>query len=132
MEHDSCNGVFGVGIDWAALEALGIQAVITAHGQVVPLRVGVNATFHLADTSPMNICRVAVLLIAGDLAGAASNAFRHVEVETVLLPFGQRPIRDESRGHARGPKAGEGAAGQAHQRVIHAGLCTFVQRQCHS
>jgi hypothetical protein len=62
--------------------------VITAHGQVVALGVGINAALNLPDASPMNVCRVAVLLIAGDLTGAAPDTFRHVEVETVLLPFG--------------------------------------------
>jgi hypothetical protein len=88
MEHDSRNRVFGVGVNWAALETLCIQAVITAHGQVVALGVGINAALNLPDASPMNVRRVTVLLVAGDFTGAASNAFRHVEVETVLLPFG--------------------------------------------
>ena len=49
------------------------------------LVVGPGAAFDLADAAPANVGRVAVLFVAGDLAGPAANALGHVEVEAILL-----------------------------------------------
>ena len=46
---------------------------------------GPGAAFDLADAAPAKIGGVSVLLVAGDLAGTAADALRHVEVEAVLL-----------------------------------------------
>jgi hypothetical protein len=44
-----------------------------------------GASFDLADATPAKISRIAVLLVAGDLAGAASDAFGHIEVKAILF-----------------------------------------------
>ena len=85
VQDDAGDGIFGVGIDGAAFDAVGVEAVVAAHGEIVAMRVGVGAAFDLADAAPANVGGVAVLLVAGDLAGAAADALGHVEVEAVLL-----------------------------------------------
>ena len=45
---------------------------------------------------PVDVDRIAVLLVARDLAGAAADAFRHVEVEAVLLAGLEGAVRDKA------------------------------------
>ncbi len=97
VEHDAGDGVFRVGVDRAALEAVGVEAVVAAHGEIVALRVGIGAAFDLADAAPDDVGGVAVLLVAGDLAGAAADALGHVEVEAILFAFFERARGDEAR-----------------------------------
>ena len=95
MQHDACDWIFGVGIDRAALQAIGIEAMVAAHREVVAAGVGVDAAFNLADAPPANICGISVLLVAGNLAGAAADALRHIEVEAVLLSWLERTLGNE-------------------------------------
>ena len=37
VQHDAGDRIFGVGIDRAALEAVGIEAMVAAHGEIVAL-----------------------------------------------------------------------------------------------
>ena len=64
--------------------------------------VGIDAPFKLADTAPVDIRRVTVLFVTGDLAGAAADALRHVEVEPILFPRLQAALGNEGMDDARG------------------------------
>jgi hypothetical protein len=50
-----------------------------------PLRERIGAAFDFTDPAPVNMRRISVLLIARDFTAMASNALRHVEVESILL-----------------------------------------------
>ena len=67
--------------------------MIAAHGEVVAVGVGPCAAFDLADAPPAEVGGVAVLLVAGDLAGAAADALGHVEVEAILFAGLERDAR---------------------------------------
>ncbi len=94
--------------------------------------IGVGAAFNLADAAPANLCRVSVLLVAGNLAGAAADALGHVEVEAVLLSWLERPFGNEHRGERRqgGRRRREWLEEvvecQANERVAASVLCAFV------
>ena len=49
------------------------------------LRVRIPAAFNFADAPPIDVCRIAVLLVARDDATLAADAFRHVKVKAILL-----------------------------------------------
>jgi hypothetical protein len=120
VEDDAGDGVFGVGVDGAALDALGAEAVIAAHGEVEALGVGVGTAFDFADAAPAQVGRGIVLLVAGDLAGAATDAFGHVEVEAVLFAGFEGAGWDEGGfyfGLRWGGEEFEAVLGQAHNRV---------------
>jgi hypothetical protein len=75
--------------------------VIAAHREIVAERVGVSAALDLADATPEDVGRVAVLLVAGDDTTLAANAFGHVEVEAVLFAgAGRRREREIERNAA--------------------------------
>jgi hypothetical protein len=94
--------------------------------------VGVDAALDLTDSAPEDVGRIAILLIACDLAGAASNAFSYVEVEAVLFAFGEGAIGDqlrvESGDNVRGLEGlAEIGKRHAYDGVAAAVLCAFVQ-----
>ena len=62
-----------------------LKAMVAAHGKVVAIGIGIDAAFDLANTPPAEIGGVTVLLVAGDLAGAAADAFGHIEMKAILL-----------------------------------------------
>ena len=95
VKDDSGDGVFGIGIDRAALDAVGAEAMVAAHREIEALGVRVGAAFDLADAPPADVGGRVVLLVAGDLAGAAADALGHVEVEAVLFAGFERTLRDE-------------------------------------
>jgi hypothetical protein len=66
--------------------------VVAAHGEVESLRERIRTTLDFAYSSPVNFEKVAVLLRARYFAAAATDALRHVEVESVLLAW-PRPNR---------------------------------------
>jgi len=68
--------------------------VITAHGEVVALSVGVVAAFEVAHRTPVDCGRIAVLLVAGYDAALATDALRHVKVEAVLFAGCKRACRN--------------------------------------
>jgi len=68
--------------------------VITAHREVVALSIGVIAALDVAHCTPVNCGRIAVLLVAGYDAALATDAFRHVKVEAVLLAGCKRAHRN--------------------------------------
>jgi hypothetical protein len=59
--------------------------MIATHGQVVPHGVRVDAALDLAHAAPLNLSRVAVLLVARDHTALATDALRHIQVEAILL-----------------------------------------------
>jgi hypothetical protein len=61
----------------------------------MPADIRIGPTFDFTDAAPMDICRIAVLFIACDLAGAAADALRHIEVEAVLFAGRKWTIREE-------------------------------------
>ncbi len=85
MQHDAGDWIFFVSIDRAALEAVGGEAVVAAHREIVASGVRPGAAFDLADAPPANVGGISVLLVARDLAGAAADALRHIEVKAILF-----------------------------------------------
>ena len=69
--------------------------MVATHRKIVTARIGVNATLDFADAPPVKICRITVLFITRDFAGAAAYALRHVEVEAVLLSGRERTVRHQ-------------------------------------
>jgi hypothetical protein len=108
--------------------------MVAAHGEVEAVGVRPYATFDFADTAPAKIGWGIVLLVAGDLAGTAANAFGHVEVETVLFAGFERAIGDECGFDFylwRRRKELDAILRQAHDGVRGVGLCEFVERKRH-
>ena len=97
MIHDPGQRIFGISFHGTADQAGRLEAVIAAHRQVPALGFGINSAFDLADTAPVELRRVAVLLIAGHDAAFAADALGHVEVEAVLLAGFGRAARHERR-----------------------------------
>lgn len=95
VDDDAGEGVLGVGVYWAAANAVCVEAVVAGHGKIGAMGVGEGAAFELADAPPLDIGGVAVLLVAGDLTGAAADALGHVEVEAVLLAGVEGAVGDE-------------------------------------
>ncbi len=85
VANDARDVVLRVGVHRAARHARRLEAVIAAHREIVPLGVRVNSALDLAYASPEDVCRIAILLIAGDHTALAADALRHVEVEAILL-----------------------------------------------
>jgi hypothetical protein len=67
--------------------------MVAAHRKIEALGEGIRATLDLSDSPPVDLERVTVLLGARDLAAAAADAFRHVEMKPVLLA---RPRPDDA------------------------------------
>src|SRR6185437_12494400 len=104
---------------------------IAAHGKVVPAGVRVRAAFDLSNPPPANVCWVAILLVARDLAGAAANALVHVEVKAVLLArvkrsLGNKLLRGNRNRCRKFKKAGQC---QTYEGVAVSILCSILQRQ---
>ena len=132
VEDDAGDGVFGVGVDGAAFDALGIETVVATHGEIVPLGVGVGATFDLADASPADVGGVTVLLVAGDLAGAAADALGHVEVEAELLVGQEGALGDEGVYYLwTEGRFAEIIEGHANERAIATGECAIMKWKGH-
>jgi hypothetical protein len=135
VKDDARDGILFVRVHGAAAEAIGREAVIASHREVVTLRVGPRAAFDLADPSPTKMCRVAVLLVARYLAGTATNALCHVEVETVLFA-GKKLARRDKRsldfcGSGQLRKHLEAFLGQAHNGIVCVSVCEFVKWERH-
>jgi len=128
VQNDAGNGVLRVCLDRAAFDAVGVETVIAAHGEVVALGVGIDSSLDLADATPENIGRVAILFVARDLAGATPDALRHIEVEAVLFAFTQRTIWDKEGAHGVCGLEGlvEVCERHAYDGVAAAILCAFV------
>ena len=101
VQNQAGESVFGVRGDRTALEAGRLQAVITCHGEVQALGVGIRSAFDLTYLAPVDFEWISVLFRTGDLAAAAADALRHVEVEPVLLTWGWRPGGDVARRSSR-------------------------------
>jgi hypothetical protein len=101
-------GVLGVGVDRTAAHARRVDALIAAHREIGPLRMGIEAAFDLADAAPVDRRGVAVLLVARDDAALAPDAAAHVEVKPVLFAGAGRARRHRPGERARG-------AGGVHQ-----------------
>ena len=140
MKHDARDWILLVCIDRTALQTFGVQAMIASHGKVVALRVWIGAPFDLAYPSPAKVGRIAVLFVAGHLAGAAPDALGHVEVEAILFSLFERSCRNQRRA-GRWDPGGNGhriserslfdaktCEGQAHQAFV-AGLGSIMKWQ---
>jgi hypothetical protein len=71
--------------------------MVAAHRKVVTARIRVNPAFDFADTPPVKVCGITVLLVTCHLAGAAADALRHIEVKAVLLSRRERAVRHQRR-----------------------------------
>src|SRR4030095_6271036 len=85
VDHNAGDGILRVGIYRATLQTRRLKAVIAAHGQVQPLRIGVPSAFDFADATPIDLSGISVLLVASDDTAFTANTLRHVEVKAVLL-----------------------------------------------
>ena len=101
MKNDAGDWVLGVSLDGAAFDAVGVEAVVATHGQIVAEGVGIGSAFEFADTTPVDVVGIAVLFVAGDFAGAAADALGHVEVKTVLFALLEDALGDQGVDHAR-------------------------------
>jgi hypothetical protein len=95
VKHDASNGVLLIGINRTTMKAVGRETVIATHREIETRRERPGTAFDLANTSPMNLCRIAILLIASHLARAAPDALRHVEVKSILLAGTERSLGDK-------------------------------------
>jgi hypothetical protein len=63
----------------------------------MPAGCRICASLDLSYAPPKNVCRITVLLVACDYAAFAADAFRHVEMKSVLLARGRNPQRYRRR-----------------------------------
>jgi hypothetical protein len=61
---------------------------------VQALRVRIPAAFNLANTPPIDLGGISVLLVASDDATLAADALRHIKVKAVLFPQLQTAFRN--------------------------------------
>jgi hypothetical protein len=87
----------------------------------------IRATFNLPHPPPVDVHRIAVLLVASDFTALAADAFGHVEVEPILLTGLERPQWDQRRlGVGPASRSGWSAgAGKVIVRIV--GACSFEQ-----
>ena len=85
--------------------------MIAAHRKKESLRVRINATFHFANSAPLQVRRIVVLFIAGDLTTVAADATGHVEVESILLAWVGRSLWDALLRRSRAIPGGSDSVG---------------------
>src|SRR5205814_9812208 len=83
----------------------GLQAMVTAHGQMQALRIRVPPAFDFADPPPIDVRGISVLLVASNNATLAADALRHVKVKAILLARFQYALRNSRRGVVNGSGA---------------------------
>src|SRR5579862_594719 len=71
---------------------------IATHRQVQAMSIRIPTTLNLSNSTPVDVRRVAVLLVAGHNATLATDALRHVEVKTILLARFRRASGDSGDG----------------------------------
>jgi hypothetical protein len=76
---------FDVTLCRTALETLGVDTVVTAHGVEELESVGELAHLHLTHTPPLNISWVSVLFVTCNFTAVAAYASSCIEVKAVLL-----------------------------------------------
>jgi hypothetical protein len=86
--NDSGFFIFDVGIHRTTDEARRLQAMIAGHGNKVATGAAVALGLKLPDSTPNNVYGCVVLFMAGHLTALTPDALGHVEVKSVLLPFG--------------------------------------------
>jgi hypothetical protein len=117
MQDNARGWIFCVRLDRAPLHAFRIQTVIASHRQVAALRVGPCSSFNLTKAPPVNLGWIAVLLIAGNLAGAAADALGHVEVKAILFTLLQFALWNEAWRRDRRPFQNARRSDQIKDRV---------------
>lgn len=92
------------------------------------LCVRINSALNLAHTSPENIRRIPVLLIACNHAALASDALRHIEVKPVLLTRTRTPQRSAAcAGSAEGDRLANGCTRRCNRNEAF-GLFSSIQK----
>jgi len=76
--------------------------MIATHRKMEALCVGIPAAFDFSDTPPIDIRRIAILLVAGDDTALTADTFRHVEMKAVLLAESEGTPRNAGRGGIEG------------------------------
>jgi hypothetical protein len=94
MQNDTGDRILRVRVDRTAGQTGGLDAMIAAHRQMQPLGVRVPSTLDFTDSSPVDVGRIAVLLVASDNTTLATDALGHVEMKSVLLPRQESTLRD--------------------------------------
>ena len=94
VQHHASDGILGEGVHGTAFQTRRLHAVIAAHGKIRTVCIRVPAAFDLPDSSPIDIRRIAVLLVASNDAALAADAFGHVKVKAVLLAGQRRALRN--------------------------------------
>ena len=120
VAHDARDRILGVGINRTALQAGRLEAVIAAHGEIRAARRRKPSALDFTNAAPIDLCGIAVLLVAGDDAALAADAQPHVHVEAVLLAGAGRTI-----GHA----FAFAASPRRRNKLLPAGLDPLEQRQ---
>jgi hypothetical protein len=76
--------------------------VITSHGKVKTLCIRIPPTFEFAHASPVNVCGIGILFIAGDHAALAADTPRHVEMKAILFARVEGTLGNSGLGWTRG------------------------------
>jgi hypothetical protein len=134
VQNNACMGILFVGIHGTAAETVCRKAMIAPHGKVVARSIRPRSSLNLSNTPPAQIGRIAVLLVACDLAGAAADAFGHIEMKAILLSR-----RELSRGNERVhyldgrllPHHFKAVLRQTHNGTGSIGVREFMERKRH-
>jgi hypothetical protein len=94
--------------------------------------IGIPPAFDFSDAPPVDLCGIAVLLVARNYATLASDALRHVEIEAVLFTRLREALRNARNRRQRSnfiqAFAGPVGPGAAQHECAVAALCPFNQR----
>ncbi len=78
---------FDVAVGRTSDEAGGIDTVVTTHGVKQQKSIWEASPLHFTYTSPFDVGRVIILLIARYFTAAASDTFGGIKMESVLFPL---------------------------------------------
>ncbi len=85
LQYGAVFDVFSVGAGWAAFQAYGVVAVVTGHGNIQALVIGVAAALDVAYRAEGDMGGVLVLFATGCFTGVAADTVIGGKEETVLL-----------------------------------------------
>src|SRR5690348_5035070 len=105
--------------------------MIASYGEIQTAGVRIEAAFDFTYTTPVDLCWIPILLIAGDYTTLAADALSHVEMESVLLAGSRKAIRNSGFHRIQNCASGAGSGrriGCQQQRKC-ALRCSFQQGQ---
>ena len=120
MQNYAGEEVLRIGVHRTADQAGRLDAVIASHRQMQSLGVRIPAALNFTYSPPVDIRRIAVLLVTSHNTTLASNTFGHVEMKAVLLAGQESTLGDPSRlGSERCPALGRPTGTQPGLRGQH-------------